>query len=146
MKISREFKGDEYERSTREICSFWEGQDYTISKVNEDRYVGKRGHIIHNLFTISMNKLATSIVIDTSGEGVEVVIDVNTFGTWMTKSEGALWDVEFDMFESFLKNEEVDPELMKQYKKKKNRVVYILYAIAIIISVIIGLIIGGFIY
>lgn len=146
MQISREFNGDEYKISTTEICSFWEKRGYVFYKKNEHTCKGKRGHIVHNLFTINMSKLATSIVIDLSGECLKIEVDVNTFGTIMTHSEGALWNIEFEMFESFLKNETIDTDLMKQYSKHKNRVIISVYTIAIIVSLIIGFIVGSFLF
>lgn len=146
MKITREFKGDGYDRNISEICSFWKGRGYTLRELDDDKYVGTRGHIVHNLFTISMDKLATSIVIDASGEGVRIEVDVNPFGTIMTKSEGAFWDTEFDMFESYLKKEEIDKDLMNHYNKRKNRVTFIIYATAVIFSLAIGFVVGGFLF
>jgi hypothetical protein len=145
VHITRSFNNQTFEITQNKICSFWEAQGYKVNKISDHKYIGNRGHILHNLYTCDMKKLPTTISIDISEETIDISIQVNTFLQIITKTEGALWDIEFERFDALLKNKKINEEMMSQYHKKIKRFTIgfwsVMFVLVLIITVFIFMLI-----
>ena len=118
MKISKSFKVEKWDKETKKrVLSFWKDRGFSINKMLENTFEGKRGTIIGNIFSYDMSKIITKIKIKYIDGEIRCEYNIKKFGQIITKWNKKYWDLEVETFESVLFKENHMELEWKDYNK-----------------------------
>lgn len=110
---------------------FWKRRGFEFIDARENMLSAKRGSLLGNFISFDMSDLMSKLTINVSAENeIRCALRVNTFMQFITEYNRAWWNLEMEMFESFLIETDEQDERWEKFlvNHKKASIVWALSA------------------
>jgi hypothetical protein len=123
ITVEKRFQITEWNSFTNyKTIDFWTRRRFKFIEANGCILTAKRGNLLGNLISLDMSRLISTLTVTVSSDNeIRCVLKVNTFMQIITDYNRAWWDLEMEMFESFMLETDEQNERWENFQDKHKK-------------------------
>jgi hypothetical protein len=107
----------------QKAITYWQRKRFKFTQTSGDTLFAKRGRWLGNMISADLTYMKAELSIKTASNAISCVMEVNTRFQKISEWDLMWWRLEMKTFESFLLQDDEQPELWNQFKKDHKNVV-----------------------